>query len=120
MFEELRFYQKESFDFNDSFTGYLIYLRFVKRKTSLNPEIKELEKLYKLFFQESKNIESIASFIRLFQFIEIKSYSEAICETIGSIMKIHGGRGRNLHPVNFGMDIYLKFNLPPLHIMKKK
>ena len=35
-------------------------------------------------------------------------------------MKIHGGRGRNMHPVNFAKEIYLNFNLPPLHIMKKK
>ena len=43
-----------------------------------------------------------------------------MCETVGSIMKIHGGQGRNLHPANFSKEIFLKFNLPPLHIMKQK
>ena len=36
-----------------------------------------------------------------------------MCETVG-------GKGRNLHPVNFSKEIFLKFNLPPLHIMKQK
>ena len=31
----------------------------------------------------------------------------------------HHGRGRNVHPVNFNKEIFLHFNLPPLHIMKK-
>ena len=59
-------------------------------------------------------------FIQLFEHIQIKSYSEAVCVTVGSIMNIHHGRGRNVHPVNFNKEIYLQFNLPPLHIMKKK
>ena len=61
-----------------------------------------------------------AEFIELFQHIQIKSYSEAVCETVGSVMNIHHGRGRNVHPVNFNKEIFLQFNLPPLHIMKKQ
>ena len=34
-------------------------------------------------------------------------------------MNIHRGRGRNLHPVNFSKEIFLKFNLPPLHHLDK-
>ena len=90
-------YQRQSFEFNDSFTGYLVYLRFVKCISSSSPKENTLENLYKLLYQESKDIESASSFIRVFQFIQIKSYSEATCETIGSIMKIHGGTSRNLH-----------------------
>ena len=52
--------------------------------------------------------------------MQIKTYSEAICETVGSMMKIHRGKGRNLHPVNFSKEIYLYFNLPPLHILSYK
>ena len=46
-----------------------------------------------------------------------KSYSEAVCETVGSIMRIHGGKGRHLHTVNFSKQIYLNYNLPPLHTL---
>ena len=52
--------------------------------------------------------------VGLFLHIQIKSYSEALCETVGSIMKMDPGRGRNIHPVNFNMEIYLRLNLHPL------
>ena len=54
-----------------------------------------------------------------FQKIEIKSFSEAIAEGIGSVMKIATGKGRNLEPINFSKEIFLCFNLPPLHILKR-
>ena len=54
------------------------------------------------------------NFVGLFLHIQIKSYSEALCETVGSIMKMDPGRGRNIHPVNFNMEIYLRLNLHPL------
>ena len=56
----------------------------------------------------------------MFQFVQAKTYSEAICETVGSVMNIHRGRGRNLHPVNFAKELFLTFNLPPLHILISK
>ena len=46
-----------------------------------------------------------------------KIYSEAVCETVGSITRIHGGKGRHLHTVNFSKQIYLNYNLPPLHTL---
>ena len=30
-------------------------------------------------------------------------------------MALHNSRGRNLHPVNFAKELFLRFNLPPLH-----
>ena len=38
----------------------------------------------------------------------------------GAYFSIFGGQGRNLHPANFSKEIFLNFNLPPLHIMKQK
>ena len=77
----------------------------------------QLEAIWKNFYQTYN--EQCPNFINLFQFVQIKTYSEAICETVGSIMNIHRGRGRNLHPVNFSKEIFLKFNLPPLHHLDK-
>ena len=79
-----------------------------------------LEDVYLMFYTEFKDVEVATPFVKLFQHTQVKSYSEAMCETVGSIMKIHGGQGRNLHPANFSKEIFLKFNLPPLHIMKQK
>ena len=47
----------------------------------------------------------------------VRTYSEAIAETVGSIMGIAVARGRNTHPVNFEKEIKLRFNLPPLHTL---
>ena len=62
-----------------------------------------------------ESLEVHASFIEFFQFVQIRSMSEAICETVGSIMNIQTGSGRHLQPVNFSAEICLRFNLGPLH-----
>ena len=43
--------------------------------------------------------------------------SEAMAETVGSIMNINNGTGRQLQPVNFSMEICLRFNLGHLHTL---
>ena len=59
-------------------------------------------------------VEMYENFVGLFLHIQIKSYSEALCETVGSIMKMDHGRGKNIHTLNFIKEIYLRFNLHPL------
>ena len=45
----------------------------------------------------------------------IRSISEAICETVGSIMAQHGAKNHNLQPKTFHIEMYLRFSLPTLH-----
>ena len=45
----------------------------------------------------------------------IRSMSEAMAETVGSMMSSHCGNGRYLQPVYFSMELVLRFNLGPLH-----
>ena len=47
----------------------------------------------------------------------IRSMSEAMAETVGSMMNSHCGKGRHLDPVFFSMELVLRFNLGPLHLM---
>ena len=47
----------------------------------------------------------------------IRSSSEAICETIGSIMGQHCAKSRYLKPDNFNKEIVLRVNLEPLHLL---
>ena len=54
-----------------------------------------------------------------FEFINIKSFSEAYCESEGSMMNILVDKGRNLTPSNFSRELILSFNSPPLHILAK-
>ena len=77
------------------------------------------EKIWKAFWEKYHDSDAFSNFIELFEFIQIKSYSEAIAETIGSLMVIQHGTGRNPHPVNFSKELYLRFNMPPLHMIQK-
>ena len=54
-------------------------------------------------------------FIKFFELVQIQSMSEAMVETVCSIMNINNGTGRQLQPVNFSVEICLRFNLGPLH-----
>ena len=47
----------------------------------------------------------------------IKEISEAICESIGSMMDTHSTRNCNLGPGNLCNEIILRVNLGPLHLM---
>ena len=71
-----------------------------------------------MFWVEAHEQDEYSNFLELFEHIQIKSYSEAIAETVGSIMNIQLGSGRNLHPVNMNKEMFLRFNLAPLHVLK--
>ena len=43
--------------------------------------------------------------------------SEAMAETVGSVMNINNGTERQLQPVNFSTEICLRFNLGPLQTL---
>ena len=47
----------------------------------------------------------------------IREISEAICESIGSMMDTHSTRNCNLGPENLCNDIILRVNLGALHLM---
>ena len=43
--------------------------------------------------------------------------SEAMAETVGSMMGAAIARGRNPHPINLSKELCLRFNIPPLHCL---
>ena len=101
------------------YTGYIIYHKFLD--TFADSECMEhLEHTWKTFYNLAKGNPVCLPFINLFQYTQLMSYSEAICETVGSVMNLHRGHGRNVHFVNFGKEIYLRCNLAPMHILKNK
>ena len=53
-----------------------------------------------------------------YAFIINLSFSEAVCETVGSVMNQHSGRNRHLQPTYFSIEIHLWWNLGPLHFLK--
>ena len=53
-------------------------------------------------------------------FMNIRTYSEAVCATIGSIMGIPLANGRNLMPSDLNKeDFFFWYNSPPYHILVK-
>ena len=103
--------------------GYEMFLRHSLSESaaaaSNGLSVPSLESVYERFCRNFA-IEETKVFRQLFEFVQLKTYSEAICETIGSIMNIAQGKCRNIHPINFSKEIFLRYNLPPLHILKKK
>ena len=58
-----------------------------------------------------------SDFHKLWEALIIRVTSEAICETAGSMMNQHCGKNRSLPPENFNIEMYIKFNLGPLHLL---
>ena len=64
-------------------------------------------------------LEVAQDFIDMFLRIQVESFSEAVCDTIGSIMSTANKKGRNCYPVNFSEEVSLCHNLPPMHILAR-
>ena len=49
----------------------------------------------------------------------IRSFSEAVCEIVGSVINQHSGKNSTLQPHYFSIEMYLRWNLGTLHFLKK-
>ena len=106
--------QAESIDSVLVTPGFLNWNKFFSSKKS-----SPINKVYQEWFSSLKT-ETRTEYkycIQLFESLQVRVMSEAICETVGSIMASHGARGRNLQPSNFNMELFLRFNLGPLHLL---
>ena len=104
-----------SYDLDKVTEGFLTFVQFRKSCSS----DKTLEDVYAKFLDRLGELNIIQEFTDMFETIQIKSFSEAVCESIGSVMKIAKGKGRNCDPVNFSKEMILSYNLPPLHILSQ-
>ena len=96
---------------------YNFWLDFVNRNKNNESADTSIEKVYSHYYQSVKTIPESQIFTEFFENIMIRTCSEAMVETVGSIMGIALAKGRNTHPVNFEKEIKLRFNLPPLHLL---
>ena len=86
--------------------GYEAYLRIlILSRQVFDHETKKLttDEIYQKFI--SRLGSTTKSFQELFEFVNIRTYSEAICETIGSIMAIAVSNGRNLQSYNLDKEL---------------
>ena len=111
--------QSELFEAQSCYPGFLSWNNywnetFNRENIGLNLDpLKNVHKYYEDWAM--KGNERNLPFQKLWENLMVRSTSEAICETIGSIMVQHGAKNRNLQPKNFNTEMYLRFNLPPLH-----
>ena len=79
-----------------------------------------LEDIYQKFHEAVAVKEENNSFIMLFELVDVKSYSEAYCESVGSMMNICVHKGRNLSAGNISRELIFAFNSPSLHVLSSK
>ena len=79
------------------------YLKLTELRQNLHN--KTLEEVYENFYSISDS--SDRQFMSFFEKIQIKSYSEAVAERVGSVMKISKGRNRNCETLNFNNETVL-------------
>ena len=91
------------------------YLEFAKVASKLTNESLELK--YQKFKQTRGSQLKTKMFCLYFEWLQLKSFSEAYAETVGSIMVISTGKGKHCQRENLGKNICLNFNLPPMHIL---
>ena len=51
--------------------------------------------------------------------IQGRSFSEAMAETVGSLMVSSSAKNKYLESINFGKEVVMMFNLPSLHILSE-
>ena len=57
-------------------------------------------------------------FTNIFKHVQLKTYSEAIVETVLSCHDISPGKVQELGFYNFAEEIFMWLNLPPLYILE--
>ena len=88
----------------------------LKNKTDLD-SLANVDIYYEKWVKECAESSKHSDFQKLWEVLMIRVTSEAICETAGSMMNQHCGKNRFLQPENFNIEMYIKFNLGPLHLL---
>ena len=115
LIEQLPDREKDRFDADEVLPGYKAWK--VLRQKDRDNHVSE-EETWKEFCHKNMNVQ-FPSFAALYECLQVRIMSEAVAETVGSVMSIHsnsGGGGRHLQPENFAKEIYIRFNICPAHL----
>lgn len=104
----------ESYSPQVCYPGYITWRQYIEAERELNEKLSD-EQVWVSFVK--KHGKSFKSFIDLYEDLQIRAMSEAMAETVGSMMGAAIARGRNPHPLNLSKELCLRFNLPPLHCL---
>ena len=100
-------------DIDSIVEGYSMYLTLLKQVNSSTETSVSSESAFKRYIIITDSEQS-KSFQILYEFVNIRTYSKAICETIASMMSIAVSNGHNLSTFNLDKELYIRFNVPPL------
>ena len=116
--------QKTLYNAQKCYPGFLAWNKYWKECYSVdlknNIDLESLANVdiyYEKWVKECAESAKHSDFQKLWEVLMIRVTSEAICETAGSMMNQHCGKNRFLQPENFNIEMYLKFNLGPLHLL---
>ena len=88
--------------------GFDIFKEDLKAKRQRNDNL-SLERFY-VQLCDKFNCDETAVFRDLFEYVNLHTYSEALCETIGSLMLLAFSSGRGLHPPNLNKEICIRYH----------
>ena len=108
---------KKTFDVRVALPGFIDWDIFQAQERQRSGVVC-IEDNWVIFVKRCHSVEK-CEFRRLFEYCMIDVMSEALAETVGSVMTHHLGSGsRNtLLPVNLNCEIFIRFNLGPLHLV---
>ena len=119
LLQELPEHIQERYEVADLLDSYITYMEvFIE----LEDEVQFHEiycEWYKKHIKNENTEDNNRIFADFFECVQIRSSSEAFCETVGSVMNNHCGKGRYLRPVNFNKEIFLEVNLGPTYQSEK-
>ena len=93
-----------------SVLGKTYFYIFTSKKIYISAEVQSsMEEMYRDFCDCHRQTPERSHFTEFFQFLQVKSYSEAICESLRSMVNMATGIGRVLYPENYTEEIYLHF-----------
>ena len=116
LLEALPTHLQEKFEGAMLLDGYLSFQKLFKELHNEFGLHEIYRKWHNKYIQIEEPLESTVVFSQLFECVQVRSTSEAFCETVGSVMSNHCGKNRYLRPVNFNKEVYLDVNLGPLHM----
>ena len=110
---------------HEVYIGFNSFNRFWRTEQERADCVLQCDDIYRMWYEKSQeedieeNFEKcVQAFMHLFENVQVRSVSEAICETVGSVMSNKTGRGRILKSENFSKEVMMEMNLGPIHLLK--
>ena len=69
----------------------------------------------KTFFRDKELVDGIHEFLYFYSLMIVKARSEAVCESISSVLKARIHNNRSLEHISLDDEVMIHWNVPPLN-----